>query len=122
MSLSPVDKELLKYFVLLSDEQKKALLELMKAFFDRPELPGAGIKEHLYHQQLMETPESTYKTHPDLEADAQRKIQAWGGKEYEAEMIKRFTEMENGKVKGYTLRELETKARKSYRTRNGKEK
>ncbi|MDP4131404.1 MAG: hypothetical protein Q8939_14690 [Bacteroidota bacterium] len=120
MSLSPVDNELLRYFALLSNGQKKALLELIKAFFSRHGLPGAEIKEHLQHQQLMETPETIYKTHPDLEEESQKKIQAWGEKEYEAEMVKRFTEMENGKVKGYTLSELETKARKSYGTRNRK--
>lgn len=33
MAISATDKELLKYFLLLNDRQKKSLIELMKTFF-----------------------------------------------------------------------------------------
>ena len=39
----------------------------------------------------------------------------WNDKTYIAEMDKRFSEMETGKVKGLTLDEAEAKARQSYK-------
>ena len=39
----------------------------------------------------------------------------WNDKEYVAEMDKRFSEMESGKVKGITLDEAERKVRQSYK-------
>jgi len=39
----------------------------------------------------------------------------WKDKKYMAEMDKRFTEMESGKVKGFTLDEAENKVRHSYK-------
>lgn len=46
----------------------------------------------------------------------------WDDKEYIAEMDKRFSEMENGKVKSITLDELETGARQAYRSKKLKKK
>lgn len=39
----------------------------------------------------------------------------WDDKRYVAEMDRRFAELENGKVKGYTLEEMETGARLAYK-------
>lgn len=39
----------------------------------------------------------------------------WNDKKYVAEMDRRFTEMETGKVKGLTLDEAENKVRQSYK-------
>ncbi|MGI8584483.1 MAG: addiction module protein [Chitinophagaceae bacterium] len=44
----------------------------------------------------------------------------WNDKEYMAEMDRRFTEMETGKVKGITLDEAENKVRQSYKNRKHK--
>ena len=44
----------------------------------------------------------------------------WDDKAYEAEMDKRFIEMENDKLKGLTLEELETGARQAYKIRKRK--
>lgn len=44
----------------------------------------------------------------------------WTDKKYIAEMDKRFTEMEAGKVKSLTLDELEAGAKQSYKSRNRK--
>lgn len=46
----------------------------------------------------------------------------WNNKEYIAEMDRRFAQMENGKVKGITLDELEAGARQSYKTSKRKKK
>ena len=39
----------------------------------------------------------------------------WNDKKYMAEMDRRFTEMETGKIKGLTLDEAENKVRQSYK-------
>jgi len=39
----------------------------------------------------------------------------WNDKTYMTEMDRRFTEMESGKVKGFTLDEAEKKARQTYK-------
>ena len=44
----------------------------------------------------------------------------WKNKNFIAEMDRRFAEMENGKVKTYTLEEVETEARQSYNNRKKK--
>jgi hypothetical protein len=44
----------------------------------------------------------------------------WDNKMYVAEMDRRFAEMENGKVKGYTLEEMEAGARQAYKNRKRK--
>ncbi|MEI9934543.1 MAG: hypothetical protein WDM71_06750 [Ferruginibacter sp.] len=44
----------------------------------------------------------------------------WNNKTYIAEMDKRFGELETGKVKGYTLEELEAGARQAYKNRKHK--
>ena len=44
----------------------------------------------------------------------------WNDKKYMAEMDKRFTEMESGKVKGFTLDEAESKVRQSYKNMKSK--
>lgn len=44
----------------------------------------------------------------------------WTDKAYRAEMNRRFTELENGKVKGITLDELEANAKQSYKNRKRK--
>jgi hypothetical protein len=44
----------------------------------------------------------------------------WDDKMYVAEMDKRFAEMESGKVKGYTLGEMEAGARQAYLNRKRK--
>jgi hypothetical protein len=44
----------------------------------------------------------------------------WDDKEYITEMNRRFDEMESGKVKGYTLDELESGARQTYKSRKRK--
>jgi len=41
----------------------------------------------------------------------------WDDKTYISEMKRRFTEMESGKVKGYTLEEMEAGARQAYKNR-----
>lgn len=44
----------------------------------------------------------------------------WKDRAFMAEMDRRFAEMENGKVKTYTLEEVETEARQSYKKRKSK--
>ena len=44
----------------------------------------------------------------------------WKNKEFISEMDRRFAEMENGKVKTYTLEQVETEARQSYSNRKKK--
>jgi hypothetical protein len=44
----------------------------------------------------------------------------WDDKAYIAEMDRRFAEMESGKVKGYTLEEMEAGARQAYKNRKRK--
>lgn len=45
----------------------------------------------------------------------------WTDKDYVAEMDKRFAELESGKVKGYTLEEMEAGARDAYKMKkNGR--
>ena len=44
----------------------------------------------------------------------------WDSKMYVAEMDRRFAEMESGKVKGYTLEEMEAGARQAYKNRKRK--
>lgn len=44
----------------------------------------------------------------------------WDDKKYLAEMNRRFAEMGNGKLKGYTLEEMEEGAREAYKNREGK--
>ena len=44
----------------------------------------------------------------------------WKDKTFIAEMDRRFAEMESGKVKTYTLEEVETEARQSYKKRRSK--
>lgn len=39
----------------------------------------------------------------------------WNEKTFIAEMNRRFTELENGKIKGYTLEEMEARAREKYK-------
>jgi hypothetical protein len=44
----------------------------------------------------------------------------WNDKKYKAEMNRRFAEMETGKVKSYTLEEMEAGAREAYKNRKRK--
>lgn len=44
----------------------------------------------------------------------------WKDKTFMAEMDRRFSEMESGKVKTYTLEEVEAEARQSYKKRKRK--
>ena len=44
----------------------------------------------------------------------------WDDKVYIAEMDRRFAEMDSGKVKGYTLEEMESGARQAYKNRKQK--
>ncbi len=44
----------------------------------------------------------------------------WKDKVFMAEMDRRFSEMESGKVKTYTLEEVEAEARQSYKKRKSK--
>ena len=41
----------------------------------------------------------------------------WNDKTYIAEMDRRFAELESGKVKGYTIEEMEAGARESHKNR-----
>ena len=45
---------------------------------------------------------------------------SWNDKTYIAEMDRRFAELETGKVKGYTLEEMEAGARESYKNQKRK--
>jgi hypothetical protein len=44
----------------------------------------------------------------------------WYDKKYMAEMDRRFAEMENGKIKGYTLEEMEKGAKQAYKNKKRK--
>ena len=44
----------------------------------------------------------------------------WDDKKYVAEMNRRFIELENGKLKGYSLEEMVTGAREAYKNRKRK--
>lgn len=44
----------------------------------------------------------------------------WDDKKYVAEMNRRFVELENGKLKGYSLEEMEAGAREAYKNRKRK--
>jgi hypothetical protein len=44
----------------------------------------------------------------------------WDDKKYTAEMNRRFAEMESGKVKGYTIEQMEAGARQAYKNRKSK--
>jgi hypothetical protein len=44
----------------------------------------------------------------------------WDDKEYIAEMDRRFAEMESGKIKSYTLEEMESGTRQAYKNRKRK--
>jgi hypothetical protein len=48
-------------------------------------------------------------------AENRQEDEPWGDKTFVAEMDRRFNEMENGKVKSYTLDEAETHARRAYK-------
>lgn len=54
MSVSATDKELLKYFMLLNEPQKKSLLELMKTFFKRDSEDQNYTTKELYNKELDE--------------------------------------------------------------------
>ena len=54
MSVSATDKELLKYFMLLDEPQKKSLLELMKTFFKRDREDLNSATNEAYNKELDE--------------------------------------------------------------------
>lgn len=116
MPMSPLDKALLKYYIRLNDSQKKSLLEFIKVFLEGSGKSNSDRVSSPDNQELKEATEDIYESKTETVAEPEREMQAWHWKEYEDEMAKRFAEMESGKVKGYTLDELEAKARKSYKS------
>lgn len=70
-----------------------------------------------YLPQLTIRQKKTLLTVAKTFAEEQQEDKRWENKELIAEIDKRFTEYESGKVKGISLDELETKARESYRNR-----
>ena len=51
---------------------------------------------------------------------AQEKAEEWQEEEYMKEMNSRFSDYETGKVKGYTIQETISAAKKSYKSRQNK--
>jgi hypothetical protein len=73
MAASPIDIELSKYWPLLSPQQKKSLLELIKSFSNQPE----QISIEQYNQELAEA-ETEYEAGNYITSDDMLKlIQQW---------------------------------------------
>lgn len=76
MAISPIDKELLKYFARLNDWQKKSLLELIKTFLEgRDELGGQTIDQ--YNLELDRAIERIGKAEFISLEDLEREMKSW---------------------------------------------
>ena len=54
MTVSSIDKELIRYFVQLSESQKKSLLQMIKAFIKSDEEHESPISVEQYNRELDE--------------------------------------------------------------------
>lgn len=76
MALSPVDKELLRYFARLSDFQKKSLLGLIKSFLKNEDLPeGQTIDQ--YNQELDQAMERIGRLEFTSLEELEREMKSW---------------------------------------------
>ncbi len=76
MAISPIDKELLKYFSRLNDSQKLSLLELIRTFlFGKDELGGQTIDQ--YNQELDQATDRVSKGEFTSLEDLEREMKSW---------------------------------------------
>jgi len=73
MPASPLDIELSKYWALLSPEQKKSLLEVIKSFVQSPE----RISIEQYNQELQEAEEEYQAGHYISSEEMLKLIRKW---------------------------------------------
>ena len=76
MALSPVDKELLRYFARLDDFQKKSLLGLIKSFLKKENLPGGQTIDQ-YNQELDHAMERTGRLEFTGLEELEREMKSW---------------------------------------------
>lgn len=76
MAVSATDKELLKYFTLLNEYQKKSLLQLIRTFLE-PEGLNYVITLEQYNKELEEALEQSNKGEFTTLEELEKEMQSW---------------------------------------------
>lgn len=77
MAVSATDKELLKYFMLLDESQKKSLLELMKTFFKRDREDLNSATNEAYNKELDEAMQRINQGEFTTIEELEKEMAAW---------------------------------------------
>jgi hypothetical protein len=76
MAISPIDKELLRYFVQLNDFQKKSLLEFIKSFLKNEDMLGGQTIDQ-YNQELDQAMERISRSEFTSLEMLEREMKSW---------------------------------------------
>lgn len=74
---SVLDKELIRYFILLNEPQKKSLLEMMKSFLQSDSKPVGHISIEQYNRELDEAMERIVRGEFTTLEALEKEMQTW---------------------------------------------
>jgi len=74
---SVLDKELIRYFVRLTDAQKKSLLEVMKSFLNNDDTTSKRITLEEYNHELDEAMKRISRGEFTTLEELEKEMQAW---------------------------------------------
>ena len=77
MAISTIDKELLEYFTMLNDPQKKSLLELIRTFLKAGDEPIERVTIEQYNLELDEAMERIRKGEFTTLDEMEKEMQTW---------------------------------------------
>ncbi|MDE3185661.1 MAG: hypothetical protein KGM16_19795 [Bacteroidota bacterium] len=77
MEVSSIDKELIRYFIQLTEPQKKSLLQLIKTFIKSDKEPEQSISIEQYNKELDEAMIDINEGNFTTLAELQKEMQSW---------------------------------------------
>jgi hypothetical protein len=77
MAVSSIDKELIKYFVQLTDQQKQSLIQMIKTFLQSGSSPAEKVSIEQYNKELDDAMERINSGHFTLLEELEKEMQSW---------------------------------------------